>query len=59
VCVYYTLLTHQSHKQTHNTNRREVATDIVCLQEYFLEDSYRGLFEAELGQEYEFIVSVA
>ena len=28
----------------------------MCLQEYFLEDAYRGLFEAELGREYDFIV---
>lgn len=38
------------------THRHEVATDIICLQEYFLEDAYRALFEAELGREYEFIV---
>lgn len=42
-------------QHTH-THRHEVATDIICLQEYFLEDSYRALFEAELGREYEFIV---
>lgn len=35
-----------------------MATDIICLQEYFLEERYRGLFEAELGRHYDFIVSV-
>lgn len=38
--------------------RTEVAADIICLQEYYLEAQYRQLFEAEVGvgREYDVIV---
>lgn len=36
--------------------REEVAADIICLQEYYLAEQYRRLFETELGGGYDVIV---